>query len=1141
MKHLTSSPALALGAALALSACNGGSSTDAPPDPFESEEQGGRLHNKEVASHAPDALLAAAAAETGGDLGSLSMNNFDMVSSHTEVTPAGIELTHLRLQQQVDGIPVENAYVSLTASSAGAKGPARLLASSYRVFHGVRSSTTPAIPESKAHQLARASLRTAAAAPVTETKLVLYPNDGKLDLVYSVLVEGSYFRALVYANGPLEGRVIRIDERHYETTGTVTGQVAIGGAPGGAGVPTELPLANTAVGDGTTTAFTGADGTYSIDVAEGTTLRASLTGPAGTVADQTGLDVAAEGLAGAVTNLALGDAANDLEVADVTAFFFTNKVLKFLNDNGINEPALENITINVNINDVCNAFFTGNTINFFQAGAIGGTECNNTAEATIVMHEYGHHVDSVFGGITNGGMSEGWGDLLACFIQQNPDVGPDLFVGDSGPLRTCDNDYQFPPGGNDAVHNLGQAWSGFAWHAREGLIAELGEEEGDALARALFLPSFPSNATDIPAGVREVFIRDDDDGDLENETPHWDILLAAAEAHSLGFVVDEDLVAPSQTTDLAAAAVTATTATLTWTAPGDDKDEGTADRYDLRRSAEPITESNFAQAQPIAGPTPLEAGQTQEVTVAVFPGETVFFALRTFDEQQNGSPVSNVIEVTADEGQEVFSDSFENGGEGWEADGLWHVTERRASDGDKSFWYGQEETGNYDTGAANSGTLTSPVIDLAGFENPALAFSTFFDVEPGDAFDKMTISVFDADDPEIGGSLPLLEGNSGDFISLQIGLGDFSGRRIHVQFTFDTVDEIANELEGWFIDDFRVVADGEAAVQSLVINEVLADPGNFDANGDGNVSFEEDEFIELVNSGDSTLDLSGVTIEDKVTVRFTFPNGASVAPGGVVVVFGGGTPPEGMNAFIANKLFLNNTGDELTVRAPNGAVMANMTYGAEANHNQSLTKSFDGDVNSPYVKHLIVAFQPASPGLKLNGSPFEPEEEPAPASLIINEVLADPAPDFDANGDGVLSTTQDEFIELLNVGGESLDLSGAIFSDAVGPRLTIPAGTVIEPGGALIIFGGGSPSPSAFPGVQVVTGNGQLFLNNSGDTIIINSADGTTLSAISFGGASDQSLVRETEGNGNSKLVPHTSVSSAVASPGTRADGTPLL
>ncbi len=70
-------------------------------------------------------------------------------------------------------------------------------------------------------------------------------------------------------------------------------------------------------------------------------------------------------------------------------------------------------------------------------------------------------------------------------------------------------------------------------------------------------------------------------------------------------------------------------------------------------------------------------------------------------------------------------------------------------------------------------------------------------------------------------------------------------------------------------------------VPQLVLNEILADPaaGERDANQNGVVNSSEDEFLEFINSGSAILDLSGWTISNQVTVRFTFPEGINLEPG----------------------------------------------------------------------------------------------------------------------------------------------------------------------------------------------------------------------------------------------------------------------
>ena len=91
------------------------------------------------------------------------------------------------------------------------------------------------------------------------------------------------------------------------------------------------------------------------------------------------------------------------------------------------------------------------------------------------------------------------------------------------------------------------------------------------------------------------------------------------------------------------------TITLTWTAPGDDGQNGTASQYDLRYLTTPITESNFALSTPVSGePAPAAAGTSQTFTVGGLNyGTTYYFALKTADERGNWSTISNVAARTA--------------------------------------------------------------------------------------------------------------------------------------------------------------------------------------------------------------------------------------------------------------------------------------------------------------------------------------------------------------------------------------------------------------------------------------------------------------------------------------------------------------
>jgi serine protease len=161
-----------------------------------------------------------------------------------------------------------------------------------------------------------------------------------------------------------------------------------------------------------------------------------------------------------------------------------------------------------------------------------------------------------------------------------------------------------------------------------------------------------------------------------------------------------------------------------------------------------------------------------------------------------------------------------------------------------------------------------------------------------------------------------------------------------------------------------------------------------------------------------------------------------------------------------------------------------------------------------------------------------------PAELVINEILADPTL-VDGNGDGVISTIDDEMIEIVNIGGGPADLGGATISDAVGVRLVLAAGTTLAPGEALLVFGGGAPGSF---GAGVHTRTGRLYLNNDGDTVTLRDPGGAVLAAATYDGAAgfDVSVVRSPELDPLAPLVRHDSVSSLRASPGRRADGSPF-
>jgi hypothetical protein len=175
-------------------------------------------------------------------------------------------------------------------------------------------------------------------------------------------------------------------------------------------------------------------------------------------------------------------------------------------------------------------------------------------------------------------------------------------------------------------------------------------------------------------------------------------------------------------------------------------------------------------------------------------------------------------------------------------------------------------------------------------------------------------------------------------------------------------------------------------------------------------------------------------------------------------------------------------------------------------------------------------------------------------AVIFNEVLTDGTTNEDANGDGTIDAMEDEFVELVNVSGSAVDMTGWTLSEkdwAIHlPRHTFSAGTNPGPNLAIVIFGGGDP-PDSTASVIYAASNAQdpgipygLDLDDAGDKIVLLDSNGLFVDEFTYGdqggtpAASDESLTRDPDLTG--AFTPHTqatNASGAIFSPGTGTDG----
>ncbi|MBD3180606.1 MAG: hypothetical protein GF417_14090 [Candidatus Latescibacteria bacterium] len=98
----------------------------------------------------------------------------------------------------------------------------------------------------------------------------------------------------------------------------------------------------------------------------------------------------------------------------------------------------------------------------------------------------------------------------------------------------------------------------------------------------------------------------------------------------------------------------------------------------------------------------------------------------------------------------------------------------------------------------------------------------------------------------------------------------------------------------------------------ILINEVMADPAS-DWDGNGEYYYRDDEWIEIINSGDSSVDISGYLLcDDSFPIDWRYGFSGIIGPGEVRVVYGSDSRLwEQSEGFPSYGLSLNNGGDSV--------------------------------------------------------------------------------------------------------------------------------------------------------------------------------------------------------------------------------------
>ncbi len=155
-------------------------------------------------------------------------------------------------------------------------------------------------------------------------------------------------------------------------------------------------------------------------------------------------------------------------IRELSGYYHVNIVHDYMKTKFPTFTGMDNaLPTNIDVTGSCNAFYNGTSINFYAAG--GGCNCLSQV-SDVVYHEYGHGINdkyyqSIGGNFGNGGMNEGYADVWACGITENPVLGIGFNSADATVfIRRYDvNPKVYPQNLVGEVHADGEIIAGAWW------------------------------------------------------------------------------------------------------------------------------------------------------------------------------------------------------------------------------------------------------------------------------------------------------------------------------------------------------------------------------------------------------------------------------------------------------------------------------------------------------------------------------------------------------------------------------------------------------------------------------------------------------------------------------------------------------
>jgi len=475
----------------------------------------------------------------------------------------GGQFTVFAFTQRLEGLPVEHGTVKVLVRDAGNEH--RVVFASGIVASPMFNEVAPfdAVPELDGAQaiFAASQLDAYAHLPIwNEPELVVYIGDGQWSAPraawkFVAESEASHLadeRYTFFVDADT-AEVLKVrEEIHFmDVDGTVTGFATPGTLPD---IPSNPPVlmgipALTVTGGGAS-ALTDIFGNFTLGLTGSDPVTVGATIGDGRWYNLTDEQATLESRSAIVTppgpaSLVFNQSQSEFTTAQVNAAVQVTLIHDYIDDRVDFPPIDINITTNLNLTSAagingCNAFFTTSggepSINFFRE--LNG--CVNTNYSTVTAHEYGHFIVNRLG-LAQGGFGEGYGDTVAMLLHDTSVVGQNFFTS-GGLIRAPQDANQQFPCTSTSIHTCGQILAGTWFDIRDSFVDRFGTDDGLERVRDLqvnwsMLTNGGTGSSTLnsahPGTAIEVLTLDDDDGNLDNGTPNYDVICDAFQDHGI--------------------------------------------------------------------------------------------------------------------------------------------------------------------------------------------------------------------------------------------------------------------------------------------------------------------------------------------------------------------------------------------------------------------------------------------------------------------------------------------------------------------------------------------------------------------------------------------------------------------------------